>query len=58
MMATLYALAFFQEKQIPLKNDIRLVFGSNEERGMDDMAYYLEKVGQPDWGLAVDDDFL
>lgn len=57
LMATLYALAFFQEKQIPLKNDIRLVFGSNEERGMDDMAYYLEKVGQPDWGLAVDDDF-
>lgn len=57
LIATLYALAFFKEKQIPLKNDIRLVFGSNEECGMDDMRYYLEKVGQPDWGLAVDDDF-
>lgn len=57
LIATLYALAFFKEKQIPLKNDIRLVFGSNEESGMDDMCYYLEKVGQPDWGLAVDDDF-
>lgn len=57
LIATLYALAFFREKNIPLKNDIRLVFGSNEERGMDDMRHYLEKEGQPDWGLAVDDDF-
>lgn len=57
LIATLYALAFFKEKQIPLKNDVRLVFGSNEESGMDDMRYYLEKEGQPDWGLAVDDDF-
>lgn len=57
LMATLYALAFFKEKNIPLKNDIRLVFGSNEECGMDDLQYYLEKTGQPDWGLAVDDDF-
>ena len=57
LIATLYALAFFKEKQVPLNNDIRLVFGSNEESGMDDMRYYLEKEGQPDWGLAVDDDF-
>lgn len=57
LIATLYALAFFKEKNIPLKNDIRLVFGSNEEFGMDDVRYYLEKEGQPDWGLAVDDDF-
>ena len=57
LIATLYALAFFKEKQIPLKNDVRLVFGSNEESGMDDMRCYLEKEGQPDWGLAVDDDF-
>lgn len=57
LMATLYALAFFKEKNLPLSNDVRLVFGSNEEQGMDDMLYYLEKAGQPDWGLAVDDDF-
>ena len=57
LIASLYALAFFREYHIPLKNDIRLVFGSNEECGMDDLAYYLEKAGQPDWGLSVDDDF-
>ena len=57
LMASLYALAFFKEYGIPLKNDIRLFFGSNEECGMDDLDYYLKIAGQPDWGLAVDDDF-
>ena len=57
LIATLYALAFFKENHIPLKNDIRLVFGSNEERTMDDIEYYLERAGQPDWALAADGDF-
>lgn len=57
LIASLYALAFFKENNIPLKNDIRLFFGSNEECGMDDIEYYLNKVGQPDWGLSIDDDF-
>lgn len=57
LIASLYALAFFKENGISLKNDIRLLFGSNEECGMDDVKYYLEKNGQPDWGLSVDDDF-
>ncbi len=57
LMASLYALAFFREYDIPLKNDIRLYFGSNEECGMDDLAYYLSREGMPDWGLSVDDDF-
>lgn len=57
LIATLYGLAFFKEKNIELNNDIRLFFGSNEEKGMDDIKYYLEKVGQPDLGLAADDDF-
>ena len=57
LVATLYALAFFKEYGIPLKNDVRLVFGSNEEFGMDDMQYYLETAGQPDWGISADGDF-
>ena len=57
LIAALYAMAFIKENNIKLNNDIRLVFGSNEECGMDDMEYYLEKAGEPDLGLAVDDDF-
>ncbi|MEG0894925.1 MAG: M20/M25/M40 family metallo-hydrolase [Oscillospiraceae bacterium] len=41
LIATLYALAFFKENNIPIKNDIRLLFGCNEENGMDDIFYYL-----------------
>ena len=58
LISSLYALAFFKEYNIPLKNDIRLLFGSNEECGLyDDMEYYLEKAGEPDWALAADGDF-
>ncbi len=57
LIASLYALAFFKEYDIPLKNDIRLFFGSNEECGMDDLEYYIKRAGEPDWGLSVDDDF-
>lgn len=57
LIATIYALAFFKEYNINLKNDIRLLFGSNEEFGMDDMDYYLKKCGQPDFAVAVDNDF-
>ena len=57
LMAALYAMAFFAENHIRLNHDIRLVAGSNEEMGMDDIEYYLAQEGQPDLGLAVDDDF-
>ena len=57
LIACLYAMAFFKEYNIPLKHDFRLFFGSNEECGMDDLAYYIEKEGMPDWGVSVDDDF-
>lgn len=57
LIATLYALAFFKEQGLSLQNDVRLVFGSNEEMGMDDLPFYFDAVGQPDWGIAVDDDF-
>lgn len=57
LIATLYALAFFKDQNLPLHNDVRLLFGSNEEMGMDDLGVYFDTVGQPDWGLAVDDDF-
>lgn len=57
LIAALYALAFFCENNIPLNNDMRLVVGCCEEYGMGDLRHYLERAGQPDWGLAVDDDF-
>lgn len=57
LMAALYALAFFRQHNIPLHNRYALLAGSNEESGMDDIDYYLERAGQPDLALIVDDDF-
>lgn len=57
LIAILYALAFFKENNISLKNNIGLFLGSNEEMGMDDLEHYLKLNPQPDLGIAVDDDF-
>lgn len=57
LIAVLYAMAFIKQQEIPLKTDVRLFCGSHEETDMKDFQYYLERAGQPDFGLAVDDDF-
>lgn len=57
LMAVLYALIYCKQKQLPLKMDVQLFCGSHEETDMEDFLYYLGRAGQPDFGLAVDDDF-
>lgn len=57
LIALLYALAFLKEEGIVLKNDVRLFAGSHEETDMEDLKYYLQRAGQPDFGIASDDDF-
>lgn len=57
LLALLYALVFLREHEIVLPCDVRLFVGSHEETDMEDIKYYLEQVGQPDFGLAADDDF-
>ncbi len=57
VVALLFALKYFIRNRIILKNRIFLVLGCNEERGMDDMDYYLEHAPAPDISLVADDDF-
>lgn len=57
LIATIYALNFFYEHNIRLNNEFVLLFGANEESGMDDIDYYLKNQPQPDLAIAVDDDF-
>lgn len=57
LIAVLYAMIYIRKKQIPLHTDVRLFCGSHEETDMKDILYYLERAGQPHFGLAVDDDF-
>lgn len=57
LIALLYALVFLREQNIVPSCDVRLFVGSHEETDMEDLKYYLKHAGQPDFGLAADDDF-
>ncbi|MGB7594663.1 MAG: Sapep family Mn(2+)-dependent dipeptidase [Erysipelotrichaceae bacterium] len=38
----------------PLRRQLRVVFGCDEERTMDDMKYYIEKAGEPTFAFTPD----
>lgn len=52
--ACIYAMRFLQENGIKLKNDVRLLYGCNEESGMADAVYYGEHYGFPDFTVVPD----
>lgn len=54
---TYLALKRIREEQLPLTRGLRLVFGADEERTMDDMAYYLKQAGPPDFAFTPDGAF-
>lgn len=56
-MAAYYALKIIKELDLPLKNKIRLILGTDEESGMACVRYYFEKEPQPILGFSPDADF-
>lgn len=42
-VAAMYALQAIQELNIPLQKNVRLILGSNEEAGSEDLEYYYRK---------------
>ena len=46
-VAALFALRAVRELGIPLKKGVRLIFGTNEENGSSDLAYYRSKRELP-----------
>lgn len=53
-MSALYAMSFLREQGIALEHTIRLYFGCDEERGMEDIAYYTSHYQAPDFSLVPD----
>lgn len=53
----LYALKFLKDHNIPLKYNVRALFGANEETGMQDVDYYLEHYPAPDFCFSPDAEF-
>ena len=56
--AALYALAALRDSGLPLRRRIRILFGTNEETGSNDMKYYRNHGGEiPVMGFTPDGEY-
>lgn len=49
-----YVLKDIKDKNITLKKQVRLVYGTDEERTMKDIEYYIKKAGEPEFAFTPD----
>ncbi|MBR4068876.1 MAG: Sapep family Mn(2+)-dependent dipeptidase [Clostridia bacterium] len=56
-IAALFAMKAIKEAGIPLKREVRLILGCDEESGWEDMAYYCEHCDMPKTGFSPDASF-
>ncbi len=58
LIASIYACAALKQAlDQPLNKTIRLMFGGNEESGMECLKYYLSRYQQPECGFSPDAEF-
>ncbi len=51
---SLYAMRCIRELGLPMHSDVRLIFGFNEEAGMEDVEHYLQMKAPPRFTLVCD----
>lgn len=56
-VAAVFALRAIKELGIPLKKGVRLIFGTNEENGSADLAYYRKKRSLPPMVFTPDGEY-
>ena len=56
-IAGLYIMKAFRQFNIPLRNNIEVLLGTNEEVGMKDMAYYTKHYQAPEFTFVPDAGF-
>ncbi len=54
LVATMMALVYIRENNIPIKHELRAVFGMDEERTMEDIGHYVKQYGQPLFAFTPD----
>ncbi|MDI9521100.1 MAG: Sapep family Mn(2+)-dependent dipeptidase [Bacillota bacterium] len=54
LAAALFAMKAVKDAGIPLKRKVTLIFGCDEESGMEDMKYYKENAVMPKSGFSPD----
>ncbi|GIM28790.1 dipeptidase PepV [Clostridium polyendosporum] len=57
LMAALYGLRAIKELNLQLSKKVRIIFGTNEETGYDDIEYYVKREKPPVSGFTPDADF-
>ncbi len=57
VVAAMYAMAAVRRLGVPLKRKIRLILGTDEESGWEDMRYYRKVCGIPKSGFSPDADY-
>ncbi|KRQ87463.1 putative dipeptidase [Caloramator mitchellensis] len=57
MIAALYGLKAIKDLNLPLSKRVRIIFGTNEETGSNDIPYYLKYEKPPVAGFTPDAEF-
>ena len=57
VVAAMYAMAAIKRLGLPLRRKIRLILGTDEESGWEDMRYYRKACGMPRSGFSPDADY-
>ena len=57
VVAAMYAMAAVRRLGLPLRRKIRLILGTDEESGWEDMRYYRKACGMPRSGFSPDADY-
>lgn len=56
-VAALYAMYALKQAGVPLRREVRLIFGCDEESGWEDIAHYVEHCDMPATGFSPDASF-
>lgn len=56
-MAVFYVLRCIRDLGIPLRHNLKLFLGTNEEQGMEDMKYYLAHYPAPPFSIIADSNY-
>lgn len=57
LLAALYGLNAIKDLNLPLSKKVRVIFGTNEETGCNEMPYYLEREKPPISGFTPDAEY-
>ena len=57
IMAALYGLKAIKEAKLPLSKKVRILFGTNEETGSNEISHYLAKEKPPILGFTPDAEY-